>query len=304
MAHWTTADIPPQKGRTALVTGTGGLGLAAAMALAQAGAQVIVAGRSAQKGAAALAQITAVAPHADARFEVLDLGDLASVAGFAAQAGQSLPQLDILINNAGIMTPPKRLATKDGFEVQFGTNHLGHFALTAGLMPLLRKTAGARVISLSSIAARGGKLNFADPNWEHSYNPMQAYGQSKLACLMFALELQRRSVAGGWGISSIAAHPGIARTELINNGLGAASAGGFVRKYLPFLFQPVAMGALPILYAATAPQAQAGGYYGPNKLSEMRGYPTAAKIPHQALIAADAAQLWDLSAQMTKVSFA
>lgn len=304
MADWTSKDIPSQTGRVAVVTGTGGLGLATAQDLARAGARVIVAGRSAAKGAAAVAQIMAAAPTADVRFEVLDLGNLASVAAFSQRTSAQESRLDILVNNAGIMTPPKRLATSDGFEVQFGTNHLGHFALTAGLLPLLRTTAGARVISLSSIVARGGKLNFADMNWEGSYNAMQAYGQSKLACLMFALELQRRSVAGGWGISSIAAHPGIARTDLINNGMGAASAGGLVRKYMAFLFQPVEMGALPILYAATAPQAQAGGYYGPNKLSEMRGYPTAAKIPPQAQVLADAARLWDISAQMTKVNFA
>ena len=304
MADWTSKDIPSQTGRVAVVTGTGGLGLTTAQDLARAGARVIVAGRSAAKGAAAVAQIMAAAPTSDVRFEMLDLGNLASVAAFAQRIAAQESRLDILVNNAGIMTPPKRLVTSDGFEVQFGTNHLGHFALTAGLLPLLRTTAGARVISLSSILARGGKLNFADMNWEGSYNAMQAYGQSKLACLMCALELQRRSVAGGWGVSSIAAHPGVARTDLINNGMGAASAGGLVRKYMAFLFQPVEMGALPILFAATAPQAQAGGYYGPNKLSEMRGYTTAAKIPPQAQVLADAARLWDISAQMTKVNFA
>jgi NAD(P)-dependent dehydrogenase (short-subunit alcohol dehydrogenase family) len=188
--------------------------------------------------------------------------------------------------------------------VQFGTNHLGHFALTAGLLPLLRATSGARVISLSSIVARGGKLNFDDPNWVKSYHPMQAYGQSKLACLMFGLELQRRSAAAGWGITSITAHPGVSRTDLINNGMGAVSFGGFIRKTLPFLFQPIEMGALPILFAATSPQAQAGGYYGPDKLNELRGHPTTAKIPAQALNVADATRLWDLSAQMTKLNIA
>jgi len=303
MTNWTLNDMPSQNGRLAVVTGTGGLGAEVARALAASGARVVLAGRSREKGAASVAAIKQSHPNAQIEFGQVDLGDLASVQAFAqGMVAQGAP-IDMLINNAGIMTPPKRLETSDGFEVQFGTNHLGHFALTAALLPLLRTAKAARVVSLSSVAARGGKLNFADINWMKTYNPMQAYGQSKLACLMFGLELQRRSVAGGWGVSSITAHPGVARTELINNGMGAASFGGVVRKYLPFLFQPVPMGALPILFAATAPQAQAGGYYGPNKLSETRGFPMVAKIPPQAKVLADASRLWQVSAEMTKVDF-
>ncbi len=303
MKNWTTLNIPPQNGRVAVVTGTGGLGLATAVALAQTGAKVIIAGRDAAKGRAAIAVIRAAAPQAEARFQAVDLGDLAAIAAAAADISSAETRLDILVNNAGIMTPPKRLRTKDGFEVQLGTNHLGHFALTAGLLPLLRQTAGARVVSLSSIAARSGKLNFSDPNWQASYHPMTAYSQSKLACLMFAFELQRRSDAAGWGITSIAAHPGVARTDLINNGMGAASFGGFLRKHLPFLFQPVDMGALPILFAATDLAARPGGYYGPNKLSELRGFPAPATIPPLALNLGDAARLWDLSKDLTKLAF-
>ena len=156
------------------------------------------------------------------------------------------------------MVPPTRQQTADGFELQFGTNHLSHFALTAQLLPLLRKGRNPRVVTLSSVAARQGKLNFADLQSGAKYVPMEAYSQSKLACLMFALELQRRSEAGNWGIASLAAHPGVSRTDLLHNAPGRWSATGMARTYLWFLFQPAWQGALPTLYAATAPTAVAG----------------------------------------------
>lgn len=299
MGKWTAADIPDLRGRIAVVTGTGGLGLETALALARAGAEVIVAGRSPGKGAAAVARIEAAAPVGRARFEALDLASLRSVADFAGRMRNEQDRLDLLINNAGVMVPPSRQETNDGFELQLGTNHLGHFALTGQLLPLLRVSGQARVVSLSSVAARSGAIHFDDLNAEKSYTPMVAYSQSKLACLMFGLELERRSAAQGWGVTSIVAHPGVARTDLLHNAPGRRSGIGLVRSLLWFLFQPAAQGALPTLFAATAPEAKPGGYYGPDKLSETRGYPAPAKIPTQALDGAAAARLWEASDVMT-----
>lgn len=301
MTKWTQAEIPEQHGRTAIVTGAGGLGFEDALALARAGAFMVVAGRNDAKGAEALKMIRRAVPAAQVRFEQLDLASLASVAAFAGRIAKQHGAVDILINNAGVMVPPHRKVTVDGFELQFGTNYLGHFALTAHLLPLLRKDA--RIIALSSVAARAGVIDFDDLNSTRGYAAMRAYSQSKLACLMFALELQRRSDALGWGIRSIASHPGIARTELLHNGPGRRSAHGLARTLLPFLFQPVDRGALPTLYAATAPEAAAGAYYGPDGIAEVRGYPTLAKVPAQALDKAVAAQLWSMSEELVGVSF-
>jgi NAD(P)-dependent dehydrogenase (short-subunit alcohol dehydrogenase family) len=292
MANWTASDIPSQSGRTAVVTGTGGLGFEDALTLARAGASVIIAGRNPIKGADAVDRIRQRLSHAIVRFEALDLARLDSIEAFGERLQSSVGSLDLLINNAGVMTPPERQVTDNGFELQFGTNYLGHFALTARLLPLLRKGNEPRVVSLSSVAARQGEIHFDDLQSERSYKPMVAYSQSKLACLMFALELQRRSNAGGWGIQSIAAHPGISRTDLLTNGAGASSAAGMARRFLWFLFQPVAQGALPTLFAATSMQAQGGAYYGPDKLGETRGHPTLAKVPPRALDKGNAARLW------------
>ncbi|MDR6935836.1 SDR family oxidoreductase [Luteibacter sp. 3190] len=303
MTSWTVSDIPSQRGRTAVVTGTGGLGFHDALALARAGANVIVAGRNPSKGAAAVNQIRQSVPTANVAFGTLDLASLESIEAFSESLRSSRDSLDLLINNAAVMTPPKRQVTSDGFELQFGTNYLGHFALTAKLLPLLRKGNEPRVVSLSSVAARSGTINFDDLQAQRSYRPMRVYGQSKLACLMFALELQRRSDAAGWGIQSIAAHPGISRTDLLPNGAGAWSAPGMVRRYMWFLFQPASQGALPTLFAATSPQAQGGAYYGPDKLGETRGYPTVAKVPPQALDTSVAARLWSESEALTEAVF-
>ncbi len=301
MTKWTQADIPAQHGRTAIVTGTGGLGFEDALALARAGASVVVAGRSAAKGAEAISRIRAAVPTALVRFEQLDLASLDSIAAFAVNISERHEAVDILINNAGVMVPPRREVTADGFELQFGTNYLGHFALTAHLLPVLQENA--RVVSLSSVAARAGVIDFDDLNSGCSYAAMRAYSQSKLACLMFALELQRRSDAMGWGIQSIASHPGIARTDLLHNGPGRRSAHGLARTLLPFLFQPADRGALPTLYAATAPNAASGAYYGPNGLAEVRGHPTLARVPMQAMDEAVAARLWQVSEELAGVSF-
>lgn len=303
MNHWTASDIPPLHGRTAVVTGTGGLGLQDALALARAGARVVLAGRNPAKGRDALQQIRHSVPQAQAEFAPLDLASLASVAAFGAALRSSHARIDLLVNNAAVMTPPERRQTADGFELQFGTNHLGHFALTAALLPLLRRSPAPRVVSVSSIAARSGRIDFDDLQAQRRYVPMQAYAQSKLACLLFALELQRRSDAAGWGLQSMAAHPGIARTDLLPNGSGPASLPGLARRWLWFLFQPAAQGALPTLYAATAPQARGGHYYGPHRLGETRGHPAPARVPAQALDTATAARLWAVSQQLTGVAF-
>lgn len=303
MTRWTASDIPSQHGRTAVVTGTGGLGFEDALALARAGADVIIAGRNPSKGAAAVKQIGRSIPSARVTFEMLDLANLESIKAFGIRLRDSRDSLDLLINNAAVMTPPKRRATADGFELQFGTNYLGHFALTAQLLPLLRKGDHPRVVTLSSVAARSGAIDFDDLNSKQSYSPMMAYGQSKLACLMFAFELQRRSDAAGWGVQSIAAHPGVSRTDLLPNGAGAWSAPGIARRYLWFLFQPAAQGALPTLFAATSPHAQGGAYYGPDQLGETRGYPSAAKIPTPAEDPNDATRLWIASEALTGVAF-
>jgi NAD(P)-dependent dehydrogenase (short-subunit alcohol dehydrogenase family) len=304
MSGWRASDIPSQRGRSAIVTGTGGLGYQDALALALAGADVIIAGRNPAKGNAAVAQIRSSVPDATVRFELLDLANLQSVADFAARVRADRASIDLLINNAAVMTPPRRLVTSDGFELQFGTNYLGHFALTAHLLPLLRKGRAPRVVNVSSIAARSGGIDFDDLQAERVYKPIVSYSQSKLANLLFSFELQRRSDAAGWGLASIAAHPGISRTDLIANGAGRRSPIGLVR-YLfgPILFQSAAQGALPTLFAATSPNARAGAYYGPDKLNEMRGAPTKAKVPPKAADADVAARLCDESERLSGVTF-
>ena len=295
-------EIPSQLGRTAVVTGaTGGLGYETALALARAGAEVILTGRDDRKGQSAIEKIGREVIGAKISYERLDLANLASVADFAKQM-QARPSLDLLVNNAGVMALPRRQTTADGFEMQFGTNHLGHFALTARLMPLLRRSSAPRVVSLSSLAHRTGLIDFGDLQGERVYSPWKAYGQSKLACLMFALELQRRSDAAGWNLTSIAAHPGFARTNLFAGGPGGlvSLATDFAA---PFFGHSAADGARPILFAATNPNAKPGAYYGPGGFSELRGAPAAALVMPQARDAAAAARLWDVSAKLTNTTF-
>lgn len=300
---FTVRDIPDQAGKLAVITGaTGGLGYETALALAGAHATVVLTGRNAQKGADALARIRAVHPKADISYDTLDLGSLASVEDFARRFAAAHNRLDLLVNNAGIMMLPTRETTADGYEKQFQTNYLGHFALTAQLLPLLSASRG-RVVSLSSLMARRGKLHFDDLQLVSGYTPDKAYGQTKLACLMFAAELQRRSNAAGWGITSLAAHPGISSTGLIENGMGRDSLAARLKPVTGMFFQSPAAGALPTLYAATSPNAVPGGYYGPDGFMEMRGAPADASIPSQARNLADAARLWAVSEELAAVRF-
>lgn len=301
--NWTSADIPSQKGRSVVITGTGGIGYETALALTGSGAEVIMAGRNRDKGDEAIKKIKQLVPDGNIRFEVLDLADLVSIGAFSERLRSQRTNLDILINNAAVMNPPQRKITKDGFELQMGTNYLGHFALTAQLLPLLKKGIKPRVVTLSSLAHLQGVINFDDLQSEDNYKPMVSYSQSKLACLMFAFELQRRSDVYNWGISSIGAHPGISRTELIPNGAGKNSPATIVRRLLPILFQPAAHGAWPSLYAATAKEAKGGTYYGPSRMNEMRGYPTVAKIAPQAKDVEAASKLWEVSEKLTNVKF-
>jgi NAD(P)-dependent dehydrogenase (short-subunit alcohol dehydrogenase family) len=297
-----TPEIPSQLGKTAVVTGsTGGLGYETVLALAKAGADIILTGRDDRKGQSALDKISREVIGARIRYEHLDLASLASIADFA-QRMQVRQFLDLLINNAGVMALPRRQTTADGFEMQFGTNYLGHFALTARLMPLLRRSSGPRVVSVSSLAHRTGSIDFGDLQGTRLYSPWKAYGQSKLACLMFALELQRRSDSAGWNLTSDAAHPGFSRTNLFASGPGGllSVATDFAA---PFFGHSAADGARPILFAATSPQAKPGAYYGPGGFGELRGSPAPALIMPRARDAATAARLWDVSEKLTGTSF-
>jgi len=300
---WTVQDIPPQKDKTAIITGTGGIGYECALALAGAGASVVLAGRNAEKGSEAVTRILRAYPDASVRFEELDLASLQSIHEFAARMRDQLARLDILLNNAAVMALPVRKTTADGFEMQFGTNHLGHFALTLQLLPLLR---GGRVTTVSSTANKMGKINFDDLQSERSYSPMMgAYSQSKLANILFAQELQRRADAAGFPLTSNSAHPGFSTTDLIANGPGANSFMNRVSRYTlrPFFSQSPASGALPELYAATSPEAHGFEYYGPRDRFELRGPVTHAKIVDRAKNIADAQRLWQISEQLTGVRF-
>jgi NAD(P)-dependent dehydrogenase (short-subunit alcohol dehydrogenase family) len=294
----TQAGITSQSGKTAVVTGaTGGLGYETALALARAGADVILTGRDDRKGQSAIEKISGEVPNPKVSYQHLDLASLASVADFA-QRLHIRQSLDLLINNAGVMALPRRQTTADGFEMQFGTNHLGHFALTARLLPLLRRSSAPRIVSISSLAHRTGFIDFGDLQGERVYSPWKAYGQSKLACLIFAIELQRRSDAAGWNLISNAAHPGFSRTSLFARGPGGllSLATDFAA---PLFGQSAADGAQPILFAATNPNAKPGAYYGPAGLGELRGGPAPALIMPQARDAATAARLWDVSGKLT-----
>ena len=301
---WTSDNIPSLRGKTVIVTGTGGIGFETILMLASAGAKVIMAGRNATKGAKSISDIKSRFPEVDIEFEQLDLADLSSIQKFSERMLKQLDQLDILVNNAAVMNPPHRQLTKDGFELQFGTNYLGPFALTGQLLPLLKSSSYARVVTVSSIANHQGKIDFDNLQSDKSYIPMDAYAQSKLADLMFAFELQRKSDSKGWGISSFAAHPGVSRTELIPNGAGRNSPAGIIRRVFgPVLFQPASHGAWPSLYCASMIDAKSGTYYGPRSLGETRGYPTFARVPDAAKDLNVAAKLWEVSEQLTHVTF-
>ena len=304
---WSLSDAPRLDGKTAIVTGaTGGLGWEVALGLAAQGATTILAGRNPVKGADALTRLTARVPGAAARFELLDLASLDSVAMFAARMASAHPAVSVLVNNAGVMSPPARRVTADGFELQFGTNYLGHFALTARLLPQLLASRGARVVSVASLAHRMARIDFGDPQGAARYRARASYGQSKLAMLMFALELQRRAKAAGWALTSVAAHPGLAVTDIIANGPSGGAPG--LREHLMqgafrLFGQSAAQGALPLLFAAVAPDAKGGGYYGPDGFMEARGAVSPSRIMPQAMDAGVAARLWTLSEQLTGLQF-
>lgn len=302
---WTTNDIPDLSGRLAIITGaTGGLGLETALVLAGKGAEVVLAARNPAKGAEAERLIRSRHANAAVRFELLDLASLASVRAFAERHLATGRPIDILIDNAGVMALPTRQTTVDGFEMQFGTNYLSHFALVGRLLPLLI-AAKARVVQLSSVAHRSGHIRLDDLNYQTHYSPWPVYQQSKLAMLMFALELQRRSDANGWGLTSVAAHPGFARTDLIANG-HAGKPGLFARgaRLLEaVLSHSAADGALPVLMAATLPDPTPGGYYGPTGFQEMKGPPGLAVIKRQAKDADVARGLWAESERLTGVTY-
>ncbi len=307
MGGWSLRDIPDQTGRLAVVTGaSSGIGYATALALAGAGAEVVLAARNAQKASAALERIRAIHPAAAVRHGMLDLASLASVAALADQMAAEGRPLDLLVNNAAVMALPQRKITADGFEMQFGTNYLGHFALTLRLLPLLRRAGAARVVNVSSLAHLRATIRFDDLQSQR-YSPWGAYGESKLAMLMFAFELQRRSLAAGWGVVGVAAHPGWARTSIIANGPVAGGGAGAWRYRIaeliwPLLAQSAAAGALPVLFAATDPDARGGAYYGPRNRSETKGPPGPARVSPAARDAAPAARLWEESERLVGVS--
>lgn len=306
---FTVHDISDQTGRLVVITGaTGGLGYETALALAGAKATVVLTGRNSQKGADAVAAIRAVHPLADVSYEQLDLTRLSAVGEFADQFMARHDRLDILINNAGVMALPQRTTTPDGFETQFQTNYLSHFALTARLLPLLAR-ARARLVQLSSLMAARGHIDFHDLQEVRGYRPYKAYGQSKLAMLMFGLELQRRSDAHGWGLTSTIAHPGVSATNLIMNGTAGTglrrALTGFLTTYVtPLLLQPPSAGALPQIMAATQAQVVPAGYYGPDGPGAWRGRPTLVQPPARALDTAVAERLWTQSEQLTGHLFA
>ena len=296
---WSEADIPDQSGRIALVTGANsGLGLETARALAQGGATVLLACRQRSRGEAVRQQLL---PLARAGLEVidLDLADLASVAAAASQVQREFGRLDLLINNAGVMAPPRRLS-RDGHELQFAVNHLGHVALTAALLPLLEQQAGARIVTVSSGAHYFGRIAFDDLQGKRRYDPWTAYSQSKLANVMMALQLQEQLVAAGSSTLSIAAHPGLARTNLQPSSVAAKGSWieGLAYRLLDPLFQSAAMGALPQLHAAVAPDARGGALYGPDGLANLGGWPVACKIAAAALDGSQRRRLWQASEEL------
>jgi NAD(P)-dependent dehydrogenase (short-subunit alcohol dehydrogenase family) len=297
---WNFRDIPDQSGRLAIVTGANsGLGLVTARELARAGARVVMACRNLDKGHSAVEAIRADAPDAEVQLDELDLASLASVRDFAERFRATHDGLDLLINNAGVMGTPRR-RTADGFELQFGTNHLGHFALTTALLDAMEGRDDARVVTLSSTAHKMGRINFDNLNGDRHYFRWNAYGQSKLANLLFALELDRRLRASGSTVKSLAAHPGYAATNLQSAGPPLFDRLVMVASNA-LIAQSDEMGALPTLYAATQPGLEGGTYVGPDSFREQRGHPTIVQPNGRARDPDTARRLWDVSERMTAV---
>jgi len=300
MPNWTTADIPDQTGRTAIITGANtGLGYETAVALAGQGARVVLAVRNLDKGKQAATRIAEAHPGATVELQELDLTSLASIRAAAEQLRADHDRIDLLINNAGVMWTPKS-TTADGFELQFGTNHLGHFALTGLLLDRLQPVPGSRVVTVSSIGHRlRAAIHFDDLQWEHSYNRVGAYGQSKLANLLFTYELQRRLAPRGT-TAAVAAHPGGSRTELTRNVPRLVAA---VNAVLEPLYQGADRGALPTLRAATDPGVHGGQYYGPGGIGELRGYPKVVPSSDQSHDLKLQRRLWEVSEDLTGVVY-
>lgn len=300
MARWTAADMPDQHGRHVLITGaTSGIGFEAAAQLAARGADLCLLGRNAARGEAALANIRTRHRNANVEFALVDMASLASIRNFADRFLSGAPVIDVLVNNAGVMAIPRRTLTPEGFEMQFGTNYLGHFALTGLLMPALLRSVSPRVVTVASLAHRTAQLDFDDLQSARQYDPLVAYRRSKLANLMFALELHRRAAAVGSRLRSIAVHPGLAMTGILSR---AGTVARVTMSTLGHLVtQSAARGALPTLYGATSPEALSGGYYGPNGLGEMWGDPAPARIAPQASEPSAAARLWRVSEKLTGV---
>jgi len=297
---WTASNIPDLVGRIAVITGANsGLGLETARELARKGASVTLAIRSLDRGQEAIDDIKSDVPDADLSLQQLDLASLQSIGQASADLGEKLPRIDLLINNAGVMYTPKQ-QTADGFEMQFGTNHLGHFAWTGQLIERMTSVEGARVVTVSSVGHRIlSDIDFDDLNADRGYNRMSAYGRSKLANLLFTYELQRRLAGAGTEAVALAAHPGTSDTELGRHIPGA----GFLRPVLKYMTQSAAMGALPTLRAATDPSATGGQYYGPDGFAETQGHPVVVKSSGRSHEVDMQQRLWAASEELTGVTF-
>ncbi len=304
--HWLGQNIPNLNGKMAVITGANsGIGYEAAAMLARQGAEVVLAVRNTVKGGKAARQIRSIVPQADLHVMALDLASLPSIRSFAAAFMAGHDRLDLLINNAGVMAIPYQ-KTSDGFEMQFGTNHLGHFALTGLLLPLLHKTPGARVVTVSSGLHRTGQINFDDLQSQRSYSKWGAYGQSKLANLLFSYELQRQLTAAGSSAISVAAHPGYAATNLQYGGSDRSDTSlqaRFMHVLNKVVAQSAEMGALPTVYAAASPAVQGGDYIGPKGPAEQRGWPTKVQSNGRSHDGDIAARLWAVSEELTGVAY-
>jgi NAD(P)-dependent dehydrogenase (short-subunit alcohol dehydrogenase family) len=305
MAKWTAEQMGSLAGKTAVVTGANsGIGYQAALELARHGAHVLLGVRSESKGAEALRRLQAAAPGASAEVAVMDMASLGSVRAFAQGFVARGVALDLLVNNAGVMALKTRELTEDGFERQFGTNHLGHFALTGLLVPALKVAAAPRVVTVASLAHRNGKIEWDNLQSEKKYVPWDTYGMTKLANILFARELDRRAKAEGSPLVSVAVHPGIARTNIFENGPGTSDLKAIAVKILaPIMTQPDDRGALPTLYAASSPAVKGGDYIGPDGIGEFKGWPTVVKAKPQAMDEAVGRKLWTVSEELTGVVY-
>ncbi len=306
MAKWTESDVGNQVGRTVLVTGANsGIGWDATRVLAAKGAKILLSCRNPQRGEDAIRRLREIQPSAQAHFLHMDLADLDSVREAASRVQREHASLDLLINNAGLMATPQQ-RTAQGFEMQLGVNHLGHFALTGLLLPQLLRTPGSRIVTVSSNGHRPGHIHFDDLHWRRSYSPWAAYFQSKLANLLFTYELQRKLLAAGSTTAALAAHPGGSKTNL-----GNQNPGGFFNTLLVksrplierFLLQSSAMGALPTLRAAVDPEARGGEYYGPNGIGEQMGHPVRVNSSRRSHDPETARRLWQVSEDLTGVKY-